>query len=51
MANCVTTSTFLKEILLPPTLNKPFNVFTGWKEDMKSAGYNTRNNTDNKRRE
>ena len=40
IANCVTTSTFLKEILLPPALNNPFNVFTGWKDDMNKAGYN-----------
>ena len=37
--NCVTTSTLRKLIVLPPTLNNPFNVFTGWKDDMNIAGY------------
>ena len=39
MENCVTTNTFLKEILLPPTLKSPFNVFTGWNDDINKAGY------------
>ncbi len=38
MENCATTSTFLKEMLLPETLNKPFKVLTGWKDDMNRAG-------------
>jgi hypothetical protein len=25
--------------MLPPALNRPFNVFTGWNEDMNRAGY------------
>ena len=39
IANCATTNTLRKEILLPPTLNNPFNVFTGWNDDMNKAGY------------
>src|SRR3569623_281463 len=39
IANCVTTSTFRKLMLPLPTLNKPFNVFTGWKDDINNAGY------------
>ncbi len=40
IANCATTSIFLKEILLPLTLNNPFNVSTGRNEDINNAGYN-----------
>ena|SRR5664279_663371 len=39
ITNCATTKTFLKDILPPLTLNNPFKVFTGWKDDMNNAGY------------
>ena len=39
MENCATTNTFLNDILLPPTLKRPFNVFTGWNDDINKAGY------------
>src|SRR6185436_1633541 len=39
IANCETTSTLRKLMLLPCTLNSPLSVFTGWNDDMKTAGY------------
>ena len=38
IANCTVTSTFLNEMELPDGEKSPFKTFTGWKEDMKSAG-------------
>src|SRR6185369_5961264 len=40
MANCAVTNTFLYEMFPAPVLRNPFNTFTGWKEDIKIAGYN-----------
>ena len=39
IANCATTSTLRKLILVPPTLNSPFKVCTGCKDDINNAGY------------
>src|SRR5678815_1276641 len=39
IANCKVTSTFRKEILLPPIFKNPFNTLIGLNEDMKVAGY------------
>jgi hypothetical protein len=36
--NCAVTRIFRKEMVLPPTLKRPFNTCTGLNDDMKSAG-------------